>query len=142
MDPANTEWIRIGRARGKCITANSQSLDDVRNHAPPFRLLLLLCCAAAAAMRFSESENLLPRADMAAGGGLRKAEADDEADPPPPAARASTADFLLLVAAAATEAACWPYPEEPVPPSRMMRISQQLMFCGWAGTEGSMQCCF
>ena len=98
-------------------------------------------------MRFSESENLLPRADMAAGGGLRKAEAaDDEAakadPPPPPAARASTADFLLLVAAAATEAACWPYPEEPVPPRRMMRISQQLMFCGWDGTGGSINVAF
>ena len=81
-------------------------------------------------MRFSESENLLPRADMAAGG-RRNADEDgceaaaEVAPPAPP--MASTADFLLLVAA--TEAACWPYPEEPVPPRRIMRISQQLMFC-------------
>ena len=99
---------------------------------PPFRLLLLLCCAAAAAMRFSESDILLPRADMA--GGRRNADEDEgEAAangapmPPMPPPMASTADFLLRVAA--TEAACWPYPEEPVPPRRIMRISQQLMFC-------------
>ena len=112
-----------------------QSLDDsfssviIIIQSPPFRLLLLLCCAAAAAMRFSESDILLPRADMA--GGRRNADEDgceaaaEVAPPTPP--MASTADFLLRVAA--TEAACWPYPEEPVPPRRIMRISQQLMFC-------------
>ena len=134
MDPAKrTERVPLVGALRSRNNKNSRLCNHwttFGNHSPPLRLLLLLCCAAAAAMRFSESENLLPRADMAAGG-RRNADEATEVAPPAPMPRASTADFLLLLAA--MEAACWPYPEEPVPPSRIIRISQELMF--WWGAE-------